>query len=418
MRRDLEDTIQPYEVDVLALDLDRLHAVHGSDLLGPHVDRALHGRDGNRHGLGTDVHHERVGDGDGQRQTNAEAGAAPGLGLDLDLAAEAADVHPHDVHADAAARGGRHRRRRGQAGEEDQIEPRERLRRDEAAAPRGFAHGLHVDAAAVVRHLDVDRPTLVGGAEVDRTLGRLALAPAHVFGLDAVRDGVPHQVDQRIGHQLHDRRVHLDGFTPHLEHDILAGRPRAVPDHAHERREESADGHHAGAGDLAAQLAAEPLDSAGILADDPHQPGQLVLDLREVARDLAHPTREEVEVVVAVELELVEELSDRRRARLVRPAAVGSGGRRRTVGILRLELGDGLRHARLRERQELAGLLELSQMALEPASRDHELADEVHQRIEPIEAHANARAHPARRGVARRSAPVCAACDAFGRMWT
>jgi hypothetical protein len=59
------------------------------------------------------------------------------------------------------------------------------------------------------------------------------------------------------------------------------------------------------------QLTAEPLHTAGILAHDPHQPRQLVLDLGEVARDLADPSSEQVEVVVAVELELVEEFTQR-----------------------------------------------------------------------------------------------------------
>src|SRR5882724_122728 len=418
--RDLKHAIEPYEVDALSLDLDRLDAILGPDLLRAHVDRPLHGRDGNRQGLRSDVHHERVGDGDGQRQSDPEAGAAPRLGLHLDLTAEAADVRAHDVHADATARGGRHRRGGGEAGQEDQVEdvalaePRQGLGRDEAAAPRRLADGLHVDSSAVVRHLDVDRSALVSGAEVDRALGRLAGAAAHLLGLDAVGDRVSHEVDQRIGHQLDDRGVHLDGLASDLEHDALARRPRAVPDHSHERREESADRHHARAGDLAAQLAAEPLDAAGVLTDDPHQAGQLVLDLREVARDLAHAAGEKVEVVVAVELELVEEISQRRRAGLGRAAAGRAGGRNQTVGVLRLELGDGLSHARLRERQELAGLLELAQVAFQAASRDHQLADQVHQRVQSIEADADARTHPSRAGLARRAAPIRTTRDVLG----
>src|SRR5437660_71366 len=418
--RDLEHAIQPHEVHALALDLDRLDAVHGPDLFRTDVDRPLHGRDWDRQGLRPHVHHERIGDGDGQRQTYPEARAAPRLGLHLDLAAEAADVRAHDVHADAAARGGRPRGSGGDAGADDQVEdvalaePRQGLGRGEAAAPRGFRDGLHVDAAAVVRDLDVDRPTLVGGAEVDRALRRLVRMAAHLLGLDAVGDGVAHQMDQGIGHELDDGRVHLDRLAADLQHDALAGGPRAVTHHSDERREESADGDHARARDLTAQLAAEALDAAGVLPHDPHQTGQLVLGLREVTRDLADTAGEEVEVIVAVELEVVEELPQWRRARLGRAPARRADGRHQTVGVLRLELGDGLGHARLRERQALAGLLELDQVALQAASRDHELTDQVHQRVQSIEADADARTHPTRCGLAARTAPLRATRDGLG----
>src|SRR5262249_5180505 len=158
--------------DLLPRAAARLHAVRGPDLLGPHYDCPLDGRDGNRQGLGANVHRERIRDGDGQRQTDPKAGSAPSFGLDLDLTAEAADVLAHDVHSDTAACVGRHRGRRAESGKEDQIEdaplaePRERLGRDETAAPCRFADGLYVDAPAVVRYLDVDRPALVSGAEV------------------------------------------------------------------------------------------------------------------------------------------------------------------------------------------------------------------------------------------------------------
>src|SRR5262249_60269129 len=103
--------------------------------------------------------------------------------------------------------------------------------------------------------------------------------------------------------------VHLDGFTLDLQRDALAGGPRAVSDHAHEGREETADRHHAGASDLGAQLTAQPLHAACVLADNPDQPSHLVLDLREVVRYLADSAGEEVEGVVAVELERAEDIS-------------------------------------------------------------------------------------------------------------
>src|SRR5262249_12980852 len=374
-----------------------------------------------RQGLGAHVHRERIGDGDGQRQTDPKAGSASSLGLDLDLTAEAADVLTHDVHPDTAACLRRHRGRRAESGKENEIadvalaHPRERLGRDEAAAPRRFTDGLHVDAPAVVGYLDVDRPALVSGAEADRALGRLVLTETFLFGLDAVGDGVPHQMDQRVGHQLHDRGVHLDGLALDLQRDALAGVPRAVTDHSHEGREETADRHHAGASDLVAQRAAQPLHAASVLADDPDQPGHLVLDLREVVRYLAHPAGKEVEVVVAVELELVEGAPESGHARRGRAAAARSDRRHQAIGVLRLELDDGLRHARLRERQKLAGLLELDQMALQTAPRDHQLADQVHESVEPIEADTNARTHSPGRGVARLPAPRCATRSRLGR---
>jgi hypothetical protein len=160
-----------------------------------------------------------------------------------------------------------------------------------------------------------------------------------------VGDGVPHQVDQRVGHQLHDRGVHLDRLAPDLELDALAGRPRRLPDHAHERREEAADGHHTRAGDLAAQLAAESLDAARVLAHDAHESAQLELDLREVARDLAHPAGQQVEAVVAVELELGEHVSQRHRRRCAPVVPRRLGRRQGAVRVLGFELGDGLCHA-------------------------------------------------------------------------
>jgi hypothetical protein len=56
-------------------------------------------------------------------------------------------------------------------------------------------------------------------------------------------------------------------------------------------------------------------------------------------------------------------------------------------------------------------------MTLETTSRDHQLADEIHQRVEPIEADADARAYPAGGGVARRPALRTARSrfDALGR---
>src|SRR4030095_7643752 len=184
-----------------------------------------------------------------------------------------------------------------------------------------------------------------------------------------------------------------------------------LANHAHEGREEPADGHHARARDLAAQLAAEALDAAGVLAHDADQAAELALDLGEVARDLADPAGQEVEIVVAIELELLEDLTERHVGYRVPARRAGLGVRQRTMRVLGLELGDGLGQTGLRERQELARLLELHQVAIETAPGDDELAHEIHQRVETVEAHADARTgapgdrlagRPGRGGCARR----------------
>src|SRR5262245_25594824 len=104
------------------------------------------------------------------------------------------------------------------------------------------------------------------------------------------------------------------------------------------------------------------------------------------------PAGQEVEVVVTVELQLLEDFTQRDVAHRVpaRRARLDVG--QRTMRVLGLELGDRLRHARLRERQELAGLLELCQVTIEPTPGDDQLADQVHERVETVEADPDARA--------------------------
>ena len=67
------------------------------------------------------------------------------------------------------------------------------------------------------------------------------------------------------------------------------------------------------------RLLRQALDVGRVLADAADEPRQLGLDLRDVGRDLVHAPGEDVEVVVAVELELGEE----RRRRLGDAGFVG-----------------------------------------------------------------------------------------------
>src|SRR5262249_57091289 len=122
----------------------------------------------------------------------------------------------------------------------------------EAAAAGRLAARLEVDAPAVVGHFDVDRPALVRRAEMESSLRRLAELAPGLLRLNAVGNGVPHQMNQRVGHQLDDRGVHLDRLASYLEAHGLAGGARRLANHAPEPHEEPAGRHHSRARGLAA----------------------------------------------------------------------------------------------------------------------------------------------------------------------
>ncbi len=94
------------------------------------------------------------------------------------------------------------------------------------------AEGVHVDAGAVVAHGDDDLGP--GAARVKQHLrgGRLARGQALLGRLDAVVDGVPHDVHQRFGEFREDGEVEFGLTAAHLPADVLALRPRDVADGA------------------------------------------------------------------------------------------------------------------------------------------------------------------------------------------
>ena len=97
----------------------------------------------------------------------------PCLRADLDRAADELDIGLHDVHADAAARNGRHLLRGREARMEDELGDL-RLAHAlhlglarEALLDRLAADGAVVEPAPVVGDLDRDRAALVIGVEAD-----------------------------------------------------------------------------------------------------------------------------------------------------------------------------------------------------------------------------------------------------------
>ena len=142
-----------------------------------------------------------------------------------------ADVRTHDVHADATARRRRHRAAVVRPGRKIRSRMSRSPRRASASAvtnpPRRAAHRpLPRRCRDRRRPLRCRSSRPVRGAQTSCPAAP-CLAAAHLFRLDA-GDGIPDEVDQRIGHQLDDGGVQLDGLTrPRARR--LAGRPRAVP---------------------------------------------------------------------------------------------------------------------------------------------------------------------------------------------
>src|SRR5437870_3113851 len=179
---------------------------------------------------------------------------------------------------------------------------------------------------------------------------------------------------------------------------IRSGGARGLADLSGDAGEQARDRHHPGTSDLATEVAGEALDPAGVVADTAHDGGELALDLRDVARDLADTPGQDVEIVVAIELERPEALEVGQRS------AGGQGEcprlaalRHARIEVLLFEVAHDVAHARLAEDEQLVHPLELAQPALEPAAGDHQLADQVHQRVEPVEVHPDARGRSTRR---------------------
>ena len=144
------------------------------------------------------------------------------------------------------------------------------------------AHALEIDALPVVLHADLDRVAFVARGDGERALRRLAEGEAHLGRLDAVRDRVAHQVEQRLGHALDHRLVDLGLLAGGDEADLLALAPRQLAQGRLQPREQPADRHHAHAADAFLQRARGALQPFGVFARAlrrAHQAGEHVVEL-------------------------------------------------------------------------------------------------------------------------------------------
>src|SRR6202043_2382101 len=151
------------------------------------------------------------------------------------LAADTVDRRRHHVQPDAPAGGLRHPPAGGEPRREEQPEDLVVAQRgggrvvQQAGLHRLLAQPLDVDAGAVVGDLEPDPGPGGGGAQADAPGARLAAALAHLRGLDAVVDGVAHQVEQRLLELTRDAAVEPRLLALHRHLDLALERAPDLP---------------------------------------------------------------------------------------------------------------------------------------------------------------------------------------------
>ena len=228
--------------------------------------------------------------------------------VDADRAADPLDVGLDDVHADTAAGDVGDLGGGGESGLEDHrhdVAP-VHLRRPGIGADAGRSRrpsrrfGSTSRPAPSSETSTVDVPTLVVGPQRQGALGPLAGGDPPLGLLDAVVDGVAHQVGQRVLDRLQQAAVELGLLALHDELDLLAEPGAEVADDAGQLRPDVVDRLHPGLHDAFLQLAgdrAEPLGAAdeGRVAGLDHAADQLVAGQDQLS-DQVHQAVEQVDV--------------------------------------------------------------------------------------------------------------------------
>src|SRR6185295_2030095 len=118
------------------------------------------------------------------------------------------------------------------------------------------------DAAPVVLHFDDDVIALLEGVERDRTCDGLADAPAVGFDLDAVVDGIPHDVHEWVAQLLDDELVDLGLRTGDDQADVLPHLSPDLSNHSSQSVEHLTERHHAHLEDPVLHLPETPIEAA------------------------------------------------------------------------------------------------------------------------------------------------------------
>src|SRR5580704_12788570 len=102
-----------------------------------------------------------------------------------------------------------------------------------------------IDATTIIAHFDDHLSALMIGVEIDRAARGLSRGEPFISRLDAVVDGVAHEMHQRLSERIENAFVEISVLTGDVEGHILAALFGDIADDAREAAEKLLDGHHA-----------------------------------------------------------------------------------------------------------------------------------------------------------------------------
>src|SRR5690606_942261 len=184
----------------------------------------------------------------GQWKTHAYGGTQAFFAIKVDRAAQGFNILAHHVHAHSASRQVGH----AICGRESRLENQvadfsvgKRVARANHAALNSLGANLvYVQSPAVITDFNDDVAGVVISIEAHHTLRRLSPGHARGFRLNAMVDGIAHQVGQRVADLFHHRLVQLGVGTLDLQDNVLAELFADITHYALEALERLADFHH------------------------------------------------------------------------------------------------------------------------------------------------------------------------------
>ncbi|MCY1273692.1 hypothetical protein D9M70_223030 [compost metagenome] len=242
------------------------------------------------------------------------------------------------------------------------------------------AHGLELDAGAIVGQGQDDIPALAAEIQANGTDRRLARGAACLGTLDAVVHRVAQHVFQRRHHAFEHGTIHFALGVADDEFHLLVELAGHLPDDAAQARHEAVEGHHAGAHQAFLQLGVHPrlLQQQGLGVAVAR--GQGFLEVEKVGSGFEERPRQLLQLRVAVHFQWVEVLV---------AGALGLG----LVAAEDLRLGLGIETAQLVAHpldggfHLVQGEAEVADLLFHAATEDGGLTGQVDQAFEQLGRH-------------------------------